>query len=78
LVLKSSNHEFPHTDKGQKCEAYYHMGMAHLLGLQKKNSFSSDTTKAKQFLQKSLDTGIMDYLEYEMANSELKKMKEEE
>jgi len=77
-VFEASTHKFPHTNKGQTCEAYYYIGMAHLFGLRHEISTNEDTLKAKQLFQKSLDTGIMDFLEYELANIELKKMKNED
>jgi lipoprotein NlpI len=54
-------------EDGQLCEAYYYIGMKHLL--------DGDKSGAVDFLQKCLDTGETRYLEYESAETEIQKLK---
>jgi lipoprotein NlpI len=50
--------------QGRHCEAWYFVGMKHFL--------SGDKQAAIDFFQKSIGTGQSDYLEYSLAQSELK------
>jgi tetratricopeptide (TPR) repeat protein len=51
---------------GQKCEAFYYIGMMRLL--------NKDPAGAREFFQKSLDTGEKDYDEYAFARAEIARL----
>lgn len=64
--LKQANHTNPQTDREQKCEAYYYIGEYYL--------FMNNKTRAEEFFNKCLNTGINQFLEYDMARFELDKL----
>ncbi len=54
------------TVAGQLCEAYYFAGMKHLI--------DGDLNTARDYFQKSVDTGIKDYNEYRFSAAELARL----
>lgn len=72
-VEKAAVKRHPQRDKEIKCEAYYYMGMAYLLGLWERSS-AADTNRARDYFQKALTTGARDFFEYELARAELAKL----
>ena len=68
-LLSRTEAEDPDTDKEQKCEAYYYLGMAHLLGIH--SSVPADTAKAIDYFEKCLGTNVVTYVEYVRAGQEL-------
>ena len=61
----------PNTEKGQKCEAFYYIGMAHLLKI---NYTLADTLAAINSFNKCLETKVTDYVEYGLAGLELRRL----
>ncbi len=53
-------------DSGQRCEAWYYIGVKH--------SLNSDTAAAAENFQKCIATGKKNYIEYQFAAAELKAM----
>ena len=54
--------------KEKKCEAYYFIGMNYLL--------KQDTIEAKNYFEKCIATNVKDYIEYGLAEAELKRIQE--
>ena len=75
-LLKASAHANPTTDKQQKCEAYYYLGIAYLLNLGKvSGGGASGEAKARAYFEKSVATDVKDYIEHAAAKAELERMK---
>jgi lipoprotein NlpI len=72
-LLSRTGAEDPDTDKGQKCEAYYYLGMGYLLGIH--SSVPADTAKAIDYFEKCLGTNVVSYNEYKRAGRELRLLK---
>jgi len=71
---RASNQD-PQKERGQKCEAYYYLGMAYLLNLDVLlNSAAPDTVKAHEYFEKCLATNSTNY-EYKFAKIELKRLR---
>ena len=63
-------------DSQQKCEAYFYIGMAYQLKMEKtKLSELPTPAKAKEYFEKCVATGHTDFLEYKGAQTELGKEK---
>ncbi len=65
-LLKASFDKDTKTDKGQKCEAYYYIGMD--------NKFRNKYGKAKENFKKSLATNEKDFYEYGWSKIELERI----
>src|ERR1022692_4395567 len=63
LGMAKGSSAYPKDQNGHLCEAYYYIGMKHLV--------ASDKTNAAEFFQKCLDTGEKQYFEYGSAQAEL-------
>ena len=63
-------------DNERKCEAYYYLGVAYLLNL---GGVSGDEptrwAKAREYFEKSIATGVTNFVEYRAAQAELERMK---
>ncbi|UCF81608.1 MAG: tetratricopeptide repeat protein [Acidobacteriota bacterium] len=62
-ALEAAESDDEETDRGQKCEAYYYVGMRRLLG--------GDREKAGEFFKKCLATGATTFPEYRSTEREL-------
>ena len=62
-LLKASLNKVAKTEKGQKCEAYFYIGMVH--------KFNNNAAKAKEYFEKSLATDMKDFVEYKLSKIEL-------
>jgi tetratricopeptide (TPR) repeat protein len=62
-LLKASNNKDHQIDKGQKCEAYYYIGIDY--------KFDKNISKAKEYFKKSIATNEKDFYEYGMSEIEL-------
>lgn len=62
-LWQASENEDERIQKEQKCEAYYYVGMLHL--------FKGNKKKAKSCFEKCIDTGLENFIEYDMAKTEL-------
>lgn len=58
---------------GQLCEAYYYLGMAHLLALTPETS-PADTLEAIEYLEECVATAMTAYTEYDCARRELARL----
>ena len=58
----------PKKDNEQKCEAYYHLGIAHLFGVPA--GVEPDTTAAMKYFEKCVSTGVEDCVEFKLAKQE--------
>ena len=75
-VLKAAASADPKIDKEQRCEAYYYLAMAYLLklgGVQ--GDAPSNASKAQEYLEKCVATGVTTFVEYRAAQVELGRMK---
>jgi lipoprotein NlpI len=75
-VLKAAASADPKTDKEQRCEAYYYLAMAYLLklgGVQEEAR--SNASKAQEYLEKCVATGVTTFVEYQAAQAELGRLK---
>jgi lipoprotein NlpI len=63
--LKAANSSDLQNSQGQHCEAYFYVGIKHLL--------VGDTVAAKLFFQECVDTNMKTFYEYQMAQAELKR-----
>lgn len=75
-VLKAAGSVDPKTDKEQRCEAHYYLAMAYLLklgGVQ--GDGPSNASKAQENLEKCAATGVTNFVEYQAAQAELKRLK---
>ncbi len=70
-VLKAAESDDEQTDNEQKCEVYYYVGMAHLVGA----TTSPDKTRAAEYFEKCLETNVTEYLEYDWAKNELERIR---
>ena len=68
-VLKGAEAEDPEKDNEQKCEAYYYLGMAHLLGVH--DGVEPDTTSAMKYFEKCVSTGVEHFMEFKLARQML-------
>jgi tetratricopeptide (TPR) repeat protein len=68
-VLKEAEAEDPKTDNEQKCEAYYYLGMASLLGVH--DGVQPDTTLARQYFEDCVSTGVEHFTEIKLARQML-------
>ena len=87
-VLKAAEDEAPVREKEKKCEAYYYLGMAHLLGVgatrvvaQEEGAYTGAPLperkeKAKEYFEKCLATGVKEFTEYDRAKWELEQLEE--
>jgi len=66
-LLSIAEDKDPKKDKEQKCEAYYYIGMMHLL--------KDHGTKAKHYFEKCVSTDVKYFSEYELAKVELDRLK---
>ena len=64
-VIRRTVAEDPKKDNEQKCEAYYYLGVAHLLGFP--DGLESDTTTAMEYFEKSVATGVEPFMEFRLA-----------
>ena len=64
-VLKGAEAEDPKLDNEQKCEAYYYLGMAHLLGVP--DGVEPDTTVAMKYFEDCVSTGVEVFIEFKLA-----------
>lgn len=65
-LLKASNNEDVKVDKGQKCEAYFYIGLFH--------KYNQDLINAKLNFEKSISYGVEDFVEYDLAQVELSRI----
>lgn len=65
-LLKATKNNDEKEEAGRKCEAYFYIGMDYFL--------KHKLLEAKNYFKKSLATDVKDYLEYEMAETELKRI----
>jgi hypothetical protein len=75
-VLKAAASADPNIDKEQRCEAYYYLAMAYLLklgGVQ--GDAPSNASKAQEYLEKCVATGVTTFVEYRAAQAELGRLK---
>ena len=72
-VLAAAADEDAEKDNEKRCEAYYYVGMARLLGIDDAVPTASDTAKAVEYFEKCLSTGVT-VLESSYAEFELKRM----
>ncbi|UCF81589.1 MAG: tetratricopeptide repeat protein [Acidobacteriota bacterium] len=75
-VLKAAEADDEELEQEQKCEAYYYMGMTHLLGVgaQRDASQPEREKKAREHFEKCLATGATTVPEYRSAERELKQL----
>jgi len=63
-------------DRERKCEAYYYLGAAHLLSL---GDIAGDEmtrmAKAREYFEKSIATGVTNFVEYRAAQAEIERMR---
>jgi serine/threonine-protein kinase len=64
-VLEMAEAEDPEKDTWQKCEAFYYLGMAKLLGMN--DQAEPDSTGARLYFEKCVSTGVEDYWEFKLA-----------
>lgn len=75
-VLKAAASADPRTDKEQRCEAYYYLGMAYLLKLgDVRAEGRAAASKAREYLEQCVATGVTSFVEYRAARAELERMK---
>jgi hypothetical protein len=75
-VLKAAASADPKIDKEQRCEAYDYLAMAYLLklgGVQ--GDAPSNASKAQEYLEKCVATGVTNFVEYLAAQAELGRLK---
>ncbi len=70
-VWEAANDTLPEGKVQKQCEAYYYLGIAHLLGM---NRTPADTAKAKEYFEKCVATEITGYIEYTSAKAELERI----
>ncbi len=74
-VLQAAASENPQQDRELKCEAYYYVGMAHLLGVSTHSQpTGADTVKAMERLEECTATNVESFQEYQWAESELQRL----
>jgi lipoprotein NlpI len=64
--LAAAPSDDPKTDRGHKCEAYFYAGSRRLV--------DGDPTKAREYFQRSLDTGMTSFMEYTSSRAALRAM----
>jgi len=69
-LLEETKHENPRKENEQKCEAFYYLGMAHLLNIKIKSSII-DSAKAKNYFKKCIETDVRQFWEYHFSKVEL-------
>jgi tetratricopeptide (TPR) repeat protein/tRNA A-37 threonylcarbamoyl transferase component Bud32 len=67
-VLAAASAEDERQDRERKCEAYYYLGIAHLIGV---DSTGMNMSKAREYFEKCLATETEIFLEYRLAEAEL-------
>lgn len=72
-VFKAAEAPEPRTTKEQRSEAFYFMGMAHLLGLSSGDA-PADTAKAREYLEKCIALDLRAADEYSWARRELERL----
>lgn len=65
-LLKAAEINDEKEENGRKCEAYFYIGMNYLL--------EQKIIEAKNYFEKCIATNVKDYVEYEMAETELKRI----
>jgi len=70
-VLSSTTDENPRRDREKKCEAYYYLGMAHLLGVR---SEGPDRERARSYFERCVATDVKVFTEYMLAERELNRL----
>ena len=73
-VLKAAEVGGAKKDNEQKCEAYYHLGMAHLFGFP--DGVESNTTSAKKYFENCVSTSMEGLVEFKLAKQELDELKD--
>ena len=74
-VLEAAVHNKCYDDRSVKCEAYYYLGMAYLLGIRSKDGVETTNEEiAKEYFQKCIDTEARNFWEYELARVELHRL----
>ena len=68
-LLEATKNNDEKEETGRKCEAYFYIGMNYLL--------KQKIVEAKNCFEKCLATNVKDYMEYEMAETELKRISNE-
>ena len=75
-VLKAATDPKPTTDNWRKCQAYFYLGMAYLLGVGNvPPGAPSNVARATQYLEKSVATGATTSNEFTAAQTELERIK---
>jgi hypothetical protein len=75
-VLTAAASADPKTDREQRCEAYYYLGMAYLLKLgDVRAEGQAAASKAREYLEQCVATGVTSFVEYRAARAELERMK---
>jgi lipoprotein NlpI len=64
-VLKGAEAQDPERENERKCEAYYFLGIAHLLGVP--DGVEADTTLAMKYFENCVSTGVARFTEYKLA-----------
>jgi hypothetical protein len=73
-LLKAAVNKDSTVDNQQKCEAYFYIGMAYLLDMDKTQlSDHPGSARAKEYFEKCVATGQTDFFEYRGAQTELGK-----
>lgn len=65
-LLKATEINDEKEEKGRKCEAYFYIGMNYLL--------EQKTIEAKKYFEKCIGTNVNDFMEYGLAETELKRI----
>ena len=75
-VLEAAESDDEETDRRRKCEAYYYMGMAHVLGAGASGGSPQPKReeKAREHFEKCLATGAATMPEYRSAERELERL----
>lgn len=68
-VLELAEAEDHQKANEQKCEMYYYLGMANLVGLNAEAE--PDTTVARKYFEKCVSTGVEDFVEFKLAKQML-------
>jgi tetratricopeptide (TPR) repeat protein len=71
-LLRLAESDDPETDLGQRCEAYYYIGMAYMLDTDADlESSHPDTAKTRTYLERCVGTGLRRFAEHGFAQAEL-------
>jgi lipoprotein NlpI len=75
-ILEAAESDDEETDRRRKCEAYYYMGMAHVLGVgaQRDAPLLEREAKAREHFEKCLATSAATMPEYRSAKRELERL----